>query len=513
MDENRLVDFLDCMNELKLYAFANIISDMQYNILYERAAYGRSYDALIKFYELSCPNVLITCLTRTVQGRRWEKGMGGGGQTYLSDVDYAKFQTIAMNAADDCSCITTATAITIAYKLKKIRRKKAEFILQNLHLPSLCSHLEDVEPPCKTWVKNACIALDLKVVRPQELDIMRRTCCDIVAVENFFSNFLVLLNRDPHLLLNMDETMLSGKRKLKVICRDKGIPLKTTKVQPPHISGAVTVSASGHLFDTFYILPNKKTLRNLESIEDAFLTSSVSGYMNKRLFIIYALFMCSQIQMYRMTLSPALREEPILLILDGHGSRINFTAALIFYIFNVDVLVLPGHTSHLLQPFDVSLGGPLKTEFVKLFDSTQIDLDFNSLTIQEMTKTTSQVLREILISCFDDALRRVCTKSNIKSGFEASGISPLCPSLPLESKYCMPESLGPKTTGKVSNMYLNSIEGLAFLYKEETGQEMTENNLNLDLEKIIESIWNEKNIEVGVVLSDRPTILVNYTTL
>lgn len=62
-------------------------------------------------------------------------------------------------------------------------------------------------------------------------------------------------------------------------------------------------------------------------------------------------------------------------------------------------------------------------------------------------------------------------------------------------------------------MHLNSIEGLNFLYKDETGQELTEENLNLDLHNIIETIWNEKNIEVGIVFSDRPTFLINYLTL
>lgn len=361
-DGRKLVDFLECMEELQLYTAGGVLSELQYSIVHDKAANGATYSDLVKFYELSCPNVLVTCFLRTVQGRRWEKSMDGGGQTYLSDIDSLKFQSIATNAADDASCLSTAIASTIAYKLKSQRMKKAKFMLCALNMQKLVSHLEDPVPPCKEWVKKACEDIDLRVAKPQELDLLRRTYCDTVAITSFFSKFIILLNRDPHLILNMDETMLSGKRKMKVVCRKNGIPLKTTKMQPPHISGAVTISASGFLFDTMYILPNKKSWRNIESLQDYFLTSSISGYMNKRLFTIYSLFLCSQLQLYRLKLSPDIRDEPILLILDGHGSRINYTAALVFYIFNVDVLIFPGHTSHVLQPFDVSLAAPLKSK-------------------------------------------------------------------------------------------------------------------------------------------------------
>lgn len=33
----------------------------------------------------------------------------------------------------------------------------------------------------------------------------------------------------------------------------------------------------------------------------------------------------------------------------------------IFNIFIIDLLVLPGHCTHILQPFDVAVAGPLKT--------------------------------------------------------------------------------------------------------------------------------------------------------
>lgn len=45
----------------------------------------------------------------------------------------------------------------------------------------------------------------------------------------------------------------------------------------------------------------------------------------------------------------------------------------------------------------------------------------------------------MLIYSFLDAHHKACSPSNIKSGFEASGIYPLNPNRPLESQFTMPE--------------------------------------------------------------------------
>lgn len=69
--------------------------------------------------------------------------------------------------------------------------------------------------------------------------------------------------------------------------------------------------------------------------------------------------------MYRLTLDPSIRNERMLLLVDGHLSRLNYLASIILTIFGIDLLVFPGHCSHLLQLFDVAVAGPLKVEFKK----------------------------------------------------------------------------------------------------------------------------------------------------
>lgn len=113
----------------------------------------------------------------------------------------------------------------------------------------------------------------------------------------------------------MDETLVDSNRKLKEITPEKTIPLTIENSKYSHITGVVTVCADGFYLDPFIILPNKKTAKNIESfIDNTFVVSTVSGWMNKDCFIIYALYFYAFITHYRMKLPRNLRDEPILLI-------------------------------------------------------------------------------------------------------------------------------------------------------------------------------------------------------
>ena len=55
--------------------------------------------------------------------------MEGEGTSYLSEFDQEIFLKIIGNAADDCNCIPSVYAISLAYHLKKQRISKAIFLL------------------------------------------------------------------------------------------------------------------------------------------------------------------------------------------------------------------------------------------------------------------------------------------------------------------------------------------------------------------------------------------------
>lgn len=64
----------------------------------------------------------------------------------------------------------------------------------------------------------------------------------------------------------MNETMLKTKDRLKTLARKGRLPLIPEAVKFPHLTGCVTFTTSGVLFDPLIILPNKKNSQGIGSI-------------------------------------------------------------------------------------------------------------------------------------------------------------------------------------------------------------------------------------------------------
>jgi hypothetical protein len=75
---------------------------------------------------------------------------------------------------------------------------------------------------------------------------------------------------------------------------------------------------------------------------------------------------------------------------------------------------MPAHTSHILQPLDVSCFGPLK----KVYGS-QIEI--------KMRLSVNHITKEEFLPTFLTAHRQVMTTENITSGFRATGLMPFDP--------------------------------------------------------------------------------------
>jgi hypothetical protein len=120
-----------------------------------------------------------------------------------------------------------------------------------------------------------------------------------------------------------------------------------------------------------------------------------------------------------------------LLLLDGYGSHL--TARFIAFCIDrsIDLVVLPPHTSHILQLLDVGVFSPLKralsAEIEKLF---RLD--------------TRRILRVEWTEAYITARNRAFIPRSIESSFRASGIYPLSP-ITILSTLRMP-TLGPPTT-------------------------------------------------------------------
>jgi hypothetical protein len=186
------------------------------------------------------------------------------------------------------------------------------------------------------------------------------------------------------------------------------------------------------------ILHNKKKLGQFSRFENfANFTSSESGWITKNLFLVWTIYFVAELSYYRLRLPINLQNQRALLVLDGHNSRENPAALLILDAFLVDVLTLPGHHSHILQPFDLSIGSPLKINLAKelasgLFPVVSEEILPFPLLTRRMTRTN---LQNLFMKSLRSALHHACTAQNIVSGFETAGFTPVNSGIPLGSKY------------------------------------------------------------------------------
>lgn len=88
--------------------------------------------------------------------------------------------------------------------------------------------------------------------------------------------------------------------------------------------------------------------------------------MAKNLFLVWAIHVIHLMSLYRTNLEKTIRYKRALLIIDDHGSRECPLALYLFQCNGIDILILPAHTTHITQMFDVCLTHPLKQLSTKL---------------------------------------------------------------------------------------------------------------------------------------------------
>ena len=104
---------------------------------------------------------------------------------------------------------------------------------------------------------------------------------------------------------------------------------------------------------------------------NAIVTVSVNGWIESDIFLQFLRFFTERIP-------PA---RPQIILLDSHATHVSFDAMLFREENGLVFLTFPDHTTHLLQPLDVSVFGPMKANWRKVKDFLQV----NGVNLQEET--------------------------------------------------------------------------------------------------------------------------------
>ena len=422
-------------------------TDVQQAIIDMRLAevplsYEEIMDIILENYSISIyPSTIVTVLKRSALGFPWVPGKEQGGQyPYLCPSDMEKLKELAiLNCNNSDGSIDPHEFLDIAREIKVSRISKAIIFLLKCNCSKIAETLssEDEIEPSRSWINSVLEDVQLQFKKPVYVDSERADACSAQRLINFYINNKEIIQNCPiQLLLGADETMLNTTYRGKVLVTDDNpsdvILRKNFKI--PHMTSLCCHTATGVPLPPFIVLPSLQNLpaelHEFKESGQCWFVSSPSGWICRDLFLIWVLHLINWMSLYRQTLQANIRTNRALLILDGHASRECPIGLLLLRNAKIDVLTLPGHTTHVTQMFDVILASPLKTEYTKLLNKL-----LKQWGIKRGDKSKIGQARYLAVYCFYTAWQRVCTSHHCRKAAKVCGLFPFNENAVTSSKF------------------------------------------------------------------------------
>jgi hypothetical protein len=262
------------------------------------------------------------------------------------------------------------------------------------------------------WWKRRHPELTLRV--PQGLETARTRALSRENVDSFYDNLEILYSLNsypPDRIWNCDETgAQAGRDGGGMVIAKRGSRAVHTIIpdQREWLSCLVCINAAGSSIPSFYIFRGKRFRRNYIEHCEAGATMAMQGraWMTAYLFSAWISHFIESVRELG-GISPARRH---LFILDGHNSHVTLEVVREARRAGLDLLTLPSHTSHALQPLDVTVFKPFKTHFREYR---------NFWTSRNMHQKAS---KETLAQWVSLGLRKALSVHNITKGFQTTGI-------------------------------------------------------------------------------------------
>ena len=164
----------------------------------------------------------------------------------------------------------------------------------------------------------------------------------------------------PSRVFNMDETAVSTVMDPPKVVSKKGsrrVGLVTSAERGQNSTAVVCCNAAGMFLPPQFIFARKRHNPRLErgAPPGSVFAVSDNGWATKDTFVKWLEHFVEQ--------TGASPEKRQLLVMDNHCSHIYLMAIQTALQSGIDILTLPPHTSHRLQPLDVAVFGPIKTRY------------------------------------------------------------------------------------------------------------------------------------------------------
>lgn len=396
---------------------------------------GCSYENISKKYKTKeqyqyfndslSKDAIKTCLKRSSLSLQWIKGGCSGNLPLISEVDILALKEYAIENAIDGSFVDVEDIVEKANFLRKQRFQHATNFLTKCRCYSIIEELhkeQNIHDAGKTWVYSHLDELEADLNTPRNIELNRLISCTAENIVNYTDKLFPVLNSiEPVLRFCADETMLQPSVHQKVLIpRNMSRPLEPNELTIPHITAMCCCNVLGEKMPLFIVLPNLKRLPNdLKQIMDqgqAYFCSSQSGWQTRDTFLWLTICFLNWLSMFRLKLNKSIREKQAILIMDGHKSRENPIALKMLEQNNVTVFIIPAHTSHLTQLFDVGIASPMKNLFSSILKKLMNDFNVDENNLGQLRKFSIQA-----------ALMSWDAKANMQSCMKAAKVTGLCP--------------------------------------------------------------------------------------
>ncbi|EFN83133.1 Tigger transposable element-derived protein 1 [Harpegnathos saltator] len=248
-------------------------------------------------------------------------------------------------------------------------------------------------------------------------------------------------------IYNVDEIELSMLPKAKTSDEEinRYLMNRVTK-EVPLVTICFAVNALGKTVPPMFIFPK-------ENFSDEYLRNSPHGSigcanpsasMTRFDFFTYIKHFCEY--------TGATTEKPVLLVLDNHESHMSFDAINFCNENGIFLLAFPPHCSGKLQPIEKSVIQPFQKRFGRILDKWLEANSGKNVTVSDIPGMVKEIFQMVL------------TRSNIRTGFETTGIWPINRDIFTDNDFSeknIKKEIKKQTKLKKSSLHLRSLANIS----------------------------------------------------